>query len=247
MTMKKGLLLSGSITCIIFFFFAFASGCMYTTLKKENGPMKRESRETGPFTGIKVGGVFEVTLIQAPVGSVEVEAPTALMEKIKTEVEDGILVISTTAELSTDSALHITLHMPLLTKIECSGASQIHSTNVFTCEELELACSGANTLSLETQAKKITAKASGAGNIRLKGQTTEMQAEITGAASLKSFGLETEKADVQISGAGNAEVSAKNELSGTISGAGNIIYSGDPAINSVKASGAGSIHRNKKQ
>jgi len=65
---------------------------------------------------------------------------------------------------------------------------------------------------------------------------------MSGFGEFKGPDLETQQADVRITGAGSATVWAVNELNASISGAGNVSYYGDPkAVKHV--SGAGNINR----
>ena len=87
--MKKGL--------ITFIILVAVSACMFTA-DTRNGPLQKEKRTLRDFEGIRTGGVFEVRLTQSDTYSVTVEAGTRLLPKIKTEVKNGVLVLSTTGK-----------------------------------------------------------------------------------------------------------------------------------------------------
>ena len=63
---------------------------------------------------------------------------------------------------------------------------------------------------------------------------------ISGAGEIKAFDLKSKSLHLRISGAGDAEVYATEELKVKISGAGKVRYKGNPKVEK-KISGAGSI------
>jgi Protein of unknown function (DUF2807). len=70
----------------------------------------------------------------------------------------------------------------------------------------------------------------------------ELLATMTGASKLMAEDLRVKVAEVSISGAGKAEVSASDVLKVAISGAGKVTYNGNPALEK-HISGAGTIRK----
>jgi hypothetical protein len=81
----------------------------------------------------------------------------------------------------------------------------------------------------------------GAANLNLAGSSTGTSFTISGAASIKAKDLIADYAIVDLSGAGQAEVYAAKEFNGSVSGAGSIVYYGNPASVKKKVDGLGSI------
>ncbi len=84
---------------------------------------------------------------------------------------------------------------------------------------------------------------SGSGKIVASGSAREVRAGISGSGKVLAGDLSTEKCVVRISGSGDVEINVKEELDATISGSGNITYSGDPKRVNSHASGSGNVRK----
>jgi len=234
-------------TSILLFIILIAgTACMFTS-DTHNGPAKKETRTATGFEAIRVGGAFEVTLTQSETYGLIVEAAAGLLPKIKTEVSNGVLVLSTVGDIHTDSAIRVFVSLPNLKRIDGSGASKISCFNRLHSPELHIKSSGADQMQLETDSKNIQITLSGAGNVTLLGSCENLEADLSGAGDLEAFRLETGKAEVYVSGAGNAQVNAQKSINGKVNGAGSITYSGDPADKFIETNGVGTIRHTGKQ
>ena len=65
---------------------------------------------------------------------------------------------------------------------------------------------------LELKAPKIDAELSGAGSIILKGETKDFSVDGSGSTDIKCFELMAENTQVELSGAGDAQVFASVKL-----------------------------------
>ncbi|MCR5875744.1 DUF2807 domain-containing protein [Phenylobacterium sp. J426] len=84
---------------------------------------------------------------------------------------------------------------------------------------------------------------SGASKIEARGQTQELDIDISGAGEAEMGRLVTRDAKVDISGAGEATVAPTGRARLQISGMGEINLLTDPAELETDISGAGQIHR----
>jgi hypothetical protein len=234
--MKKGI--------ITFIILVAVSACMFT-VDTHNGPLQKEKRTAKDFEGIRAGGVFEVALTQSDTYSITVETGSRLLPKIKTEVKNGVLVLSTTGDINTDSSIRVNISMPVLKSIEGSGASRIYCMSRFHSPDLRIKSSGADNISMEVESKNLQVTLSGAGSITLNGSCEKLEADLSGAGNLEAHNLETIATEVYVSGAGSASVNAQKSLSGKVNGAGNITYSGDPSDKFIETNGVGSVKHSK--
>jgi hypothetical protein len=97
----------------------------------------------------------------------------------------------------------------------------------------------------DVKAAEIKTKISGAGDVTLKGTAQLLDAAVSGAGDLKASNLEADKVKAKVSGAGNAKIFAKQSIDADVSGAGDIIYKGNPAERNVNISGSGSVRESK--
>ncbi len=205
----------------------------------------QQNRNLGEFTGIRAADAYEIIISQGDANTVKVDVPDNIQSKIKTEVKDGILTISTDGNLRGDKDATIYITTKNLTSIDITGSADVKTDKTITCDKLTIKSSGAGDVRLDLKANDIRAEISGAGDITLKGTAQHLDAEVSGAGDLKASTLETDKANIKVSGAGDAKVNVKQSLDADVSGAGSIIYKGNPTERNVNISGAGSVRESK--
>ena len=83
--------------------------------------------------------------------------------------------------------------------------------------------------------------ATGATRTTLSGTAGSLSASMTGASRLDAEDLQTRTSELSISGAGRAEVFASEKLRAAISGAGKVLYAGNPKTVEKRITGAGKI------
>lgn len=205
----------------------------------------QQTRNVGDFSGIKAGDAFKIVLTQSDANSLKVTAPENVQAQIKTEVKDGILTISSEGNIKNEEDIIISIGIKSLTSLDISGAADVNSDNQLNCDKLSVESNGAGEIHLDVKANEVKANISGAGDVTLKGTAQMVDATVSGAGELKASNLEAEKAKIKVSGAGDAKVYAKQSLDAEVSGAGDIIYKGNPAERNVNISGAGSVRESK--
>ena len=205
----------------------------------------QQTRTVGDFTGVKAGDAFNITITQSDANSVKINAPESAQGQIKTEVKDGILIISTEGNIKDADDITISISVKALSSIDVSGASDVKGQNQLTCDKINIITNGAGDIHLDLKANDIKTDISGAGDVTLKGSTQILDATISGAGDLKASNLEATKITAKVSGAGDAKVNAIQSLTADVSGTGSVIYKGNPIDRNVNISGAGSVRESK--
>ena len=197
------------------FSFSFGSGV------RGSGRAASESRDVTGFSGVDVGGVFQVEIVAGKEFSVQVEGDDNLVPLVKTEVRGGVLRIGTAQRVSPVNPLRVRISAPDIDTVDASGVAKVDLSGVKN-----------NSFHIDT---------SGASKISLNGETTNLKAEVSGASFVNAEGLNAENATVGASGASHINVFAINRLEGDASGASRIVYSGNPKSVDKRSSGAGSV------
>jgi hypothetical protein len=223
----------------------FIMGCYLEIPEKitGNGNVITEERRVSDFNKINVGSGIDVYMTQGDNISVEVEADENLMDVIKTEVKDNKLKVYTTKNISMAKSKKVYLTYIDLDRIEVSSAGDVKGENTLIADELYIRLSSAGDLKLDVVAKEININISSSGNATLSGKTDVLKAGLSSAGDLNAFDLEAKYGDVDVSSAGDAKVFITEEASFNSSSAGDIIYKGDPKINRISTSSAGSVKR----
>ena len=153
-------------------------------------------------------------------------------------------------------SLSITTDENLLPYIDNQNVEQhlrLHSRrNIWTRHGIKVVVSSSTRSGAKlTGAARLTAKqlsghsfaieSTGAAKVMLDGNVDELVTDMTGASRLEANSLQTKTAEISSTGASHAEVAASDRLKVSITGAGKVIYSGNPPTIEKHISGAGSI------
>ncbi|MBE0649032.1 MAG: DUF2807 domain-containing protein [Bacteroidales bacterium] len=214
----------------------------------KNESVQKETRDVGSFTGIKVGGAFEVFIKQSGTPGVVVEADSDILPYIVTEVNGGILKIgmkkSPPHQWNNVHTLNVYITVADLNALSLSGAVEITTQSEVKGENLEIEISGAVEADLNLNYQKLSMDVSGACEIKLSGQVQEFNIEASGASELDAFELNVKDLSLYASGACEANVNASGELKISASGACDVRYKGGASVN-AHTSGACSVKQAK--
>ena len=211
-----------------------------------NGNITKERRSVSGFNGIDVSGGIDVIIKQDSIESVQVEIDANLQEYILTRVQNGVLEIHqvNNTNLNSSNGIKVYVSGKNFKSIEASGACDIIGENkIESTDEISFHASGASKIDLDLKAPKITGELTGASDLRLAGETKDLLINASGASHARCFELMTENADIDLSGASDADVFASVSVKGEASGASNVTYKGSASSVVVKTSGAGSVNK----
>jgi len=187
------------------------------------GDMEMHTIDATDFTGINLGGAFDVVFRQAPEFSVELEIQSNLFAHVETEVRNNVLRIDSNRNFNT-----VRGNTPRLT----ITAPDLDSLNV----------RGAANADFILDADNLSIEVTGAANITLEGTANRLNITSSGAANIDAFDLIAQNANITLNGAGNIDVYAAETLDARLNGVGRIRYDGDATVNRTVA-GLGRISR----
>ena len=118
-------------------------------------------------------------------------------------------------------------------EIEISGGIEFEM-NAEKCRNIDLDIKGgADVYIYNIDTADTDISIAGAASMDLSGKTGLFELELAGAGTIDAKSLVAEKAEVEISGAGTAEVSVTEELFADIDGVGTLTYYGDPILKNI--------------
>ncbi len=183
--------------------------------------ISKQVREVGSFSGIDAGGAFDIFLSQADKTKVLVETESNNIDKVKTEVNNGILEISSKGIKRSDK-LVVYVTTPDVSSINIHGAASLEGLTSLEGSSLTIRASGASDGTLEVYYESVKSEVSGAASLNLSGETPKHTVNVSGAADLYAAKLLTEVTKSNVSGAGSATVNATGELVSNTKGAGSV-------------------------
>ncbi len=206
---------------------------------KGEGPEVERVLNMPHFTGVKLSCEAKVFITQGDTFEVVAKGEDNVIDELELDVQDDTWSIEFDhCVKSYDLEIYIT--MPDIEYLGVSGSGEIRGDNFFTVQDIVLRVSGSGGLCLGLYAEDVDGKISGSGQVELEGEAENLDFDISGSGDLKAFNLPVEKADIRISGSGDASVKVLEVLDVRVSGSGDVFYKGYPTINS-NISGSGDV------
>jgi hypothetical protein len=195
-------------------------GCHLSGIRG-NGHIVTENRPVQEFTSVEAEGAFDIEWVPGP-ASCTIRTDENLLRHVETSLNGKKLQLEWHGQLRPTHGMKVKLSSSALTGARLTGAVRLTGTRL-----------SGNGFYLE---------GTGATRVTVDGTVDELMATMSGASKLDAESLQARTAELSISGAGKAEVSASEVLKVAISGAGKVTYTGNPTVEK-HVSGAGSIRR----
>jgi hypothetical protein len=210
---------------------------------KGNGHVTEEIRKVGEFDQIEVSRGMDVYITQGSPAKVVVVADNNLHEIIETEVHGGVLKIYVNANIRWASEKKVMVTVDKLAAVETSSGSNVWSQSQIMSENLELKANAGSNLTMDVNAKYLTAECSSGANIKLSGLAKDAKLETSSGANVKADELKVERCKMSASSGGNVASTVTGALEAHASSGGNVYYYGEPTSTDVNTSSGGGIHR----
>ncbi len=186
-----------------------------------SGVIVKRARAVAPFHGVRIDSAGRLELSVAADTSVEVEADDNVVDRVHTQVVDGILVVGLDAGSYADVTLVVRVAAPALEVVEITGAGRVDGS-VGDVAGLEVAIEGA-------------------GSVTLSGTVAQATIRLAGAGAFHGYDLLATDCTVRLTGAGLVEVTASSTLDAAVEGVGSVRYDGGPTVVRAEVEGLGSI------
>ena len=210
---------------------------------KGNGHVTEEVRKVGDFDQIEVSRGMNVYITQGSPAKVVVIADNNLHEYIETEVHGGVLKVYVNANIRWASEKKVMVTVDKLASVETSSGSNVWSQSPILSENLELKANAGSNLTLEVNAKYLTAECSSGANIKLSGLAKDAKLETSSGANLKAEGLKVEHCKMSASSGAYVGSTVTGSLEAHASSGGNVDYFGEPTSTDINTSSGGGVHR----
>ena len=195
-------------------------GCHLTGIRG-NGDIVTENRKVQEFTSVEAEGAFDIEWVPGP-PSCTIRTDENLLRHVETSMDGKKLRMEWHGQLHPTHGMKVKISSASMTGARLTGAVRLSATRL-----------SGNGFYLD---------GTGATRVTVDGSANELMATMSGASKLDAESFQVKTAELSISGAGKAEVSASEILKVAISGAGKVTYNGNPTVEK-HISGAGSIRK----
>jgi Putative auto-transporter adhesin, head GIN domain len=208
------------------------------------GDVVSETRDISGFTGVSSGISADIELRQNSTFKVSIDGQKNIIDLVEMEVKDGTLKIRFKKgySMTYKKTLKIRVEAPSFAYLGMSGSGNVRAEGALTGEKLDISISGSGDFDLmQLKYADVKVGISGSGDVDLGGSVERAELSISGSGDLKAKDLKAQSVRCRVSGSGDVSCFAAKELDASVSGSGDIRYSGNPASVKKKVSGSGDI------
>ncbi|MDR3219622.1 MAG: DUF2807 domain-containing protein [Dysgonamonadaceae bacterium] len=221
------------------------------TVIQGNGEISEKNYSLTAIDGLEFYGNlsadFQVEQIDTAASSLRIIGDENLIEKIKYEVREGNLYLSTpnSYNLRPRDSLKILLRTPELKAIHLRRGGKLRIHNAFKADNLEIELEGAGKVTADSlDVKTLKVSTEGVGSVRLAGKVRKANLYMEGTGEIDALELVADSVIADIEGIGAIKCNAVEYLKGTLNGIGKITYKDEPKVKDMTSSGIGKIGRN---
>ncbi len=221
--------------------------CNYNlTTTKGSGHITTEKRTVaGDFKGVKVSNAIELVIEQADKTEITVEADDNLQKSILTEVENGVLIISSESDMHIrNEKRKVWVKMPIIEELQASSASQIRSANTLKGNQISIKTSSAASTDLDLEMDHIHCQSSSGSSLKIKGLALKLEAKASSGSSLKLYKLLANEVVADASSGATIQVHPIIKLKAEASSGASVDYDIEPKNIEKNMSSGGSIQKN---
>ena len=211
-----------------------------------NGRVGQQARRVTSFTGIEVGGAFDVVVKQGNRFDVIVEADENLFDVIETSVSDDKLKITTNKSIHKSTKMKVYVTLKELNYVNVSGAASLKGESHFTTSsKMDLQTSGAADLNLDLEAPSLKCSTSSSSDMILKGITKQIEIQTSGSSDFNGKELKAEMGAISSSGSSDIIIHLSKAAVASASGSSDIHILGAPSQTNFNTSGSAEVHVDK--
>jgi len=203
------------------------------TIEKDQTMLVSEIRQLGVFTKIEMDGGATVILVQGNEHSIKVEGTQRIVDQLRTEVKDGVLVIDyrdrKLFELWAENPT-LTITFKDLSDFRLDGGVELKADDL-NLEKINFTINGGASVRLNNLVvNTLNMSLAGGGDIHVSGVAENLTIDVSGGTNFEAGDLKCANVSVKIAGAGNVEVWATDKLNLDLAGAYSVSYWGSPEI-----------------
>ena len=180
-----------------------------------------QSRDLDAFTGIVIEGAMDITVKVGSNQTVEITTDEDYMDRVETRVESGDLIIGQKGRRWRNNSLEVEITVQSLDSFRVEGAADAYIEGI--------------------SSDNFVVEIEGAADLTLEGQCVKAEYTINGAGDINSRDFICEDVNIEINGAGDADVYASKKIVATLNGIGDVSVYGDPNNIRPRINGLGSF------
>lgn len=205
---------------------------------------KTETRNVGPFSGVKAQGATDVYLKKGNKESVRVVVDGKIeLSNVLTVVTGGTLKVSLDRGSYNNVDIKVYVTYVDIDKLMVNSAATIFSENIIKCSKLALSATSSGTIDIQVEVDQLEANAGSAGEIELKGKAEAVDIKAVSAGEVDAYELVAISARVSAESGGSAKVNVVKEIEARAVSGADIRFRGNPERSNTSSSSGGSVKK----
>lgn len=206
-------------------------------------------RSVSGFRAIKVSGGIDLYLSQGDEAVAVSASSPEFRDKIKTEVENGVLKIyydwhnNRNNWSSGNKKMKVYVSFKTLDAVGASGGSDVIVDGTISTSDLAIDVSGGSDFKGKVDARNLTVDQSGGSDVDVSGTAANLKLKASGGSDFNGYDFSVESCEISGSGGSDVKITVNKEMSVHLSGASDLSYKGNGSIKEVETSGASKVTR----
>lgn len=226
---------------ISLFFFALVVG--FAALAGNSD--KTENRNVSNFKGVDVSAGIDLYITMGETESVKIVADDDIIDKIVTEVKDGVLRIyvkqNNWFHWSGNETRKAYVTIRELNRIEASSGADVKSENTLKGEELKIRVSSGADVNVDVLYKNLDVNTSSGSDAKITGKVKSLKASSSSGSDISAGDLESVICKASASSGSDVTVKVSEELYANASSGGDVKYYGNPSVKDINESSGGDV------
>lgn len=199
------------------------------------------------FDAIELNISDDVFIKQGNIQEVRIEGHPNIIEKLKTKISNGTWNIDLEPGSYNSYELKIFITTPFIHSIKVNGAGDVVLNDFANLEKLDIQLIGSGDIEFSElkDTKNLSIQLIGNGDITGRSEKSlfdKTTINIEGSGEYYGFFAPSKRIDVSLTGSGDCEVNAVEELNANLTGSGDIRFKGNAKVTKT-ISGSGNIEK----
>jgi len=204
-----------------------------------------QTKQVSDFNTISAAGPFNIHVKMDGTESLKLSAPAEIINDIEVVVEKNKLNIGfkENSVWNYNGKVDVYITAKALSSLSVTGSGEMTVEGTLSSADLNFVISGSGHITTTVKSNNLTATITGSGTMNVDGSTESAHLVVTGSGRYNAKELKTNTANVTLTGSGNAHITADKALSATITGAGQLVYSGNASVTDIRTAGTGRVSK----
>jgi hypothetical protein len=206
--------------------------------------IKEKRTVNGTFTKIEVNRGLEVIVEQANDTEIEVEADDNIIKHITTNIENGVLVITTDESFNSSDSQIVRVKMPTITSLESTSGSNIRSNNTLKGTNLKIDSNSGSEIELVLEYDDVKTESTSGSSINLAGKALKLKTSSSSGSEIDADNLIANDIISDASSGSTTSVQPLVSLKASASSGASIDYKGTPKTVTEEENSGGDVSKN---